>query len=90
VSTFKAVAQEWTEKNEREGLAPITLSKIEWLLSFAYPTIGNRPIAQITPIETLAVLRDGQLPFESRDLDDARAFALAVGGHPLDDVAVVW
>lgn len=57
VSTFKAVAQEWIEKNEREGLAPITLSKIEWLLSFAYPTIGNRPIAQITPIETLAVLR---------------------------------
>jgi len=57
VSTFQAVAEEWIGKNEREGLAPITLSKIQWLLSLAYPTIGNRPIAQITPIETLAVLR---------------------------------
>lgn len=55
--TFKTVAQEWVAKNEREGLAEITLSKIRWLLDKVYPKIGNRPIAKITAHEVLAVLR---------------------------------
>lgn len=55
--TFKAVALEWVAKNEREGMADITLSKIRWLLEKAYPRIGSRPIAQITAQEVLAVLR---------------------------------
>lgn len=55
--TFKAVALEWVAKNEREGMADITLSKIRWLLDKAYPRIGSRPIAQITAQEVLAVLR---------------------------------
>lgn len=29
--TFKTVATEWVAKNEREGMAEITLSKIHWL-----------------------------------------------------------
>jgi integrase len=55
--TFKTVAKEWTAKNEREGMAEITLSKIRWLLDKAYPKIGNRPIAKITTQEILVVLR---------------------------------
>ena len=55
--TFKAVALEWVAKNEREGMADITLSKIRWLLDKAYPRIGSRPISQITAQEVLAVLR---------------------------------
>lgn len=55
--TFKAVAKEWIEKNEREGMAEITLSKIRWLLDKAYPKIGSRPIAKITTQEVLVVLR---------------------------------
>ena len=55
--TFKTVALEWTAKNEREGMAEITLSKIRWLLDKAYPKIGNRPVAKITAQEVLAVLR---------------------------------
>lgn len=55
--TFKTVAVEWTAKNEREGMAEITLSKIRWLLDKAYPKIGNRPVAKITAQEVLAVLR---------------------------------
>lgn len=55
--TFKAVALEWIEKNEREGMAEITLAKIRWLLDMAYPKIGTRPIAKITAPEVLAVLR---------------------------------
>ncbi|GAA4822929.1 hypothetical protein GCM10023232_20610 [Sphingosinicella ginsenosidimutans] len=55
--TFKTVAKEWIAKNEREGMAEITLAKIRWLLDMAYPKIGNRPIGKITTHEVLAVLR---------------------------------
>jgi integrase len=55
--TFKTVAEEWVAKNQREGMAEITLSKIRWLLDKAYPKIGTRPIAKITAQEVLAVLR---------------------------------
>lgn len=56
-NTFEAVAEEWLIKCERDGLAPVTVDKIRWLLAKAYPLIGTTPIAQITPHEALAVLR---------------------------------
>ncbi len=40
-TTFKAIAQEYVDKQRREKLAPITLSKLQWLLSYAYPKLGN-------------------------------------------------
>lgn len=48
-NTFRAVAEEWLLKCEREGLAAVTIDKIRWLLSKAYPVIGSLPISQITP-----------------------------------------
>lgn len=56
-NTFKTIAEEWVQKNEREGRAPVTLDKIRWLLGMAYPMIGSLPITQITPQDVLAVLR---------------------------------
>jgi integrase len=56
-STFRAVAEEVLVKLEREGRADVTLAKKRWLLDFAYPAIGERPIAEITALEVLAVLR---------------------------------
>lgn len=56
-NTFQAVAEEWLVKCERDGLAPVTIDKIRWLLAKAYPLLGTIPIAQITPHEALAVLR---------------------------------
>jgi len=56
-NTFKAVADEWVEKRERDGLSKVSLKKIRWLLSLTIPSIGNRPINQITPHELLATLR---------------------------------
>jgi len=50
-NTFSAVAEEWLLKCEREGLAAVTIDKIRWLLSKAYPVIGGLPISQITPHE---------------------------------------
>jgi integrase len=44
-------------KLEREGRAAVTLAKKRWLLDFAYPAIGQRPVAEITAPELLAVFR---------------------------------
>lgn len=56
-STFRAAADEWLAKLTREGRAPATLNKTTWLLGLAYPVIGDRPIADITPPEVLQALR---------------------------------
>jgi len=56
-NTFKTIAEEWVKKQEREGLADITLDKIRWLLGKAYGTIGNRPIDKISAQEVLTALR---------------------------------
>jgi integrase len=44
-------------KHEREGRAHITITKKRWLLDFAYPAFGDRPIAEISAKELLALLR---------------------------------
>jgi hypothetical protein len=33
-NSFKAVADEWLEKAEREGRAAMTMKKLRWLLNF--------------------------------------------------------
>lgn len=56
-ATFKDVAEEVLKKMESEDAAPRTLSKTRWLLEFAYPVIGARPIVEIKPFEVLSALR---------------------------------
>jgi integrase len=56
-NSFRAVAGDLLAKLEREGLAHVTLAKKRWLLDFAYPSIGDRPIDKITAPELLSVLR---------------------------------
>ena len=56
-NTFKAIAEEVLAKLEKEGRANVTLTKKRWLLDFAYPAFGDRPIAEITALEVLSVLR---------------------------------
>jgi len=56
-NTFKAVAEEVLAKLEKEGRADVTLTKKRWLLDFAYSAFGDRPIAEITALEVLSVLR---------------------------------
>jgi integrase len=56
--TFRAVAEEVIAKQEREGRARATLIKKRWLLDFAFPAFGDRPVAQITARELLTLLRE--------------------------------
>lgn len=55
--TFRIIAEEYVAKLKREGRAETTLVKVNWLLDFAYSSLGNRPITEIKPIEVLDVLR---------------------------------
>jgi integrase len=56
-NNFQAVAEEWLEKIEKEGLAAITLKKARWLLAQTYPALGKRPISEIRAHELLLVLK---------------------------------
>lgn len=56
--SFCAIAGEVMAKLEREGRAQATLTKKRWLLAFAFPAFGNRPVSEITARELLALLRE--------------------------------
>ncbi|WP_342657275.1 tyrosine-type recombinase/integrase [Sphingomonas sp. NY01] len=56
-NSFKAVADEWLAKVEREGRSAVTMRKLRWLLAFINGSIGKRPIASITAQEILVMLR---------------------------------
>ena len=56
-NTFKSVADELIDKQEREGLKPRTITKSRWLLSLLESDLGRRPVSEIEPQERLAVLR---------------------------------
>jgi len=57
-NNFRAIAEELVDKLRREGRAPVTLAKKEWLLDFAYPAFGSRPITEITAADLLALVRE--------------------------------
>lgn len=56
-ASFEAVAEEWLEKRELEGIAPMTLKRARWLLEITYPAIGRRSITDISAHELLLVLK---------------------------------
>ncbi|HJT44498.1 MAG TPA: integrase arm-type DNA-binding domain-containing protein [Rhizomicrobium sp.] len=56
--TFKSVGLEFVAKIKREGRATATIVKKEWLLDFAYPSLGEKKCAEIKPIDVLRVLQD--------------------------------
>jgi integrase len=59
--SFRAIAEEYVAKLKREGRAETTIIKIEWLLSFAYPTLGTRSIKDIDAPSVLRVLREVEI-----------------------------
>jgi len=56
-NTFEAVANEYIEKKEREGLAEITIGKARWLLKLLESGLRGRPIVEITAQELLGAIR---------------------------------
>jgi len=56
--TFEVVARDWLAKRERGNTAEATIGKDRWRLeTYLFPTIGSRPITEITPLELRNALR---------------------------------
>ncbi len=77
-TTFKAVADEYIEKCDREGRAAVTVAKARWLLSLLEPALGTRPTDQITPVELLAALRKVEARGHRETARRMRSFASRV------------
>jgi len=56
--TFKEIALEFIAKCRRDNLAGPTMVKKEWLLSFAYPSLGAKRASEIRPIDVLKVVQE--------------------------------
>jgi integrase len=55
--TFSRIASELLNKKRKEGKAPNTLAKLEWLYGLANVALRDRPISEITAPEVLVALR---------------------------------
>lgn len=55
--TFRLVAGEYLDKLRLEKRTENTVAKTDWLLQFAHPTIGDRPITSVKPADILQILR---------------------------------
>jgi integrase len=55
-NTFRTVAEEVIAKLQREGRAHVTIAKKRWLLDFAYPAFGDRPVSDISAKDLLTLL----------------------------------
>jgi integrase len=56
-NTFRVVAEEYVAHQRQNQRADATLKKLEWVLDFAHPTLGDRLIPEIRPADVLEVLR---------------------------------
>lgn len=56
-ATFESRAEAFLNKSRKEGLAPATLNKAEWLLGLASSDFGRKPISEITAPVILRCLR---------------------------------
>lgn len=74
--TFEAVATELLKKRVKEGIAEATRNKTVWLLDFALPDLGKRPVADISSAEVLAVLRKVEVRGK---LESARRLRSVIG-----------
>lgn len=94
--TFREVAQEFAAKRAKEGTKGTTQEKLEWLLDLTYPTLGDRPIAQITAPEVLKVLQVAEAKGQYETAKRLRAtmsrvfrFAVATVRAPGDPAAAL-
>ncbi|MCA3646873.1 MAG: integrase arm-type DNA-binding domain-containing protein [Methylobacterium sp.] len=56
-TTFRVIAEEYLDKQRREGRSETTIVKNRYLLEQAFPAIGERPVAEIKAAEVLAILK---------------------------------
>lgn len=77
-NSFEAIAEEFLEKRQKEGLAATTLSKSRWFLDQLRPSIGKLPIADISPREILQALKKIENAGKRETANRVRSFASRV------------
>lgn len=77
-NSFAAIAEEFIEKKQKEGLAQATLVKQRWLLKLLGADFGRRPIADIAPQELLHELKKHERRGRLETARQLRAFASRV------------
>lgn len=55
--TFRSIADEYVDRLKKEGRTDRTITKVKWLLDFAYPTLGDKCIREIDAVTILTALR---------------------------------
>ena len=76
--TFAAIAEEYIIKLAAEGRAGVTIEKTRWLLGKLTPSLGARPVTEITPHELLAVLKAVERAGQRETARRLRSFASRV------------
>lgn len=74
-NSFKAIGEEYLIKVEKDGLAPVTISKKRWLFGKLAPSLGVMPIKDVGPHDLLAVLKDIEAAGTIVTAHRARSFA---------------
>lgn len=78
-TTFELVAKEYiANKMQREGKADATLKKARWFLELLTPALGGRPLADITPQDLLAPLKQLENKGNLETAKKCRSFASRV------------
>jgi len=75
-NTFKAIAIEFLNRQRRNVRADATIKKLEWLMSFAYPTLGDRQITDIRTPDVYSVLKQVE---DRKRYDTARRLRSTIG-----------
>ena len=75
-NTFGALAAKLLEKKRREGRAPATLAKMQWVFDKVADQLGQRPIADISTPDIVVVLRKEE---DAGLLETARRVRTVVG-----------
>lgn len=74
--TFKAIADEYIAKLEKEGRSASTIGKKRWLVDLVDRDLGRRPISEVTAQEVLGALRR----IEAKGLHETAGRARAMVG----------
>ena len=77
-NTFRSIANELIQKQEKEGRSPKTIKKTRWLLSLLDASLGARPVVEILAHELLAALRQVEGSGRNDTARRLRSFASAV------------
>ena len=75
-NTFARIAERLVAKKRKSGRAPVTITKMEWILAKLRPAIGHNPIASITTPQIVQALKAEE---EAGNLETARRMRTVIG-----------